>query len=99
MVETAKKERVEIPNNLPNGISFINNTIINKNSNNMKAFSSKCSHLGCKINKVENDTFVCPCHGSKFNLDGIPQNGPATKPLHELEIIKEKATGDLVIYV
>jgi len=98
-MDTAKKERIEIPNNLPDGISFVKNSIIHKSSNNIHAFSSKCTHLGCKINNVENDMLVCPCHGSKFNLDGIPQNGPATKPLDELEIIKEKATGDLVIYV
>jgi len=98
-IERSSKRRVVIPNNLPVGISFIDNSIINKSVNNIKAFSSKCTHLGCKINNVENDHLVCPCHGSKFNLAGVPQNGPATKPLKELEIRKEKSTGELVVYV
>ena len=98
-IERGGKQRIVIPNNLPVGISFIDNSIINKSANNIKAFSTKCTHLGCKIKNVENDQLVCPCHGSKFNLNGIPKNGPATKPLKELEIRKEKSTGELVIYV
>lgn len=98
-IERTSKQRVVIPSNLPVGISFIDNSIINKRANYIMAFSSKCTHLGCKIKDVENDQLVCPCHGSKFNFDGIPQNGPATIPLNKLEIIKEKSTGELVIYV
>ncbi len=98
-INTTSKERILIPSSLPEGISFLKNSIIHKNSKNIKAFSSKCTHLGCKINSVKNDQLVCPCHGSKFNLDGAPQNGPATKPLSELEIIKDKSTEELVIYV
>lgn len=98
-IETGRKQRVVIPNNLPDGISFIDNIIINKTPSNITTFSSKCTHLGCKINSTVNDKLVCPCHGSKFNFDGIPQNGPATIPLNKLEIIKEKSTGELVVYV
>ena len=98
-IETTRKQRVVIPNNLSDGISFIDNIIINKTSSNITVFSSKCSHLGCKINSSSNDKLVCPCHGSKFNFDGIPENGPATIPLNKLEIIKDKSTGELVVYV
>ena len=98
-IETARKQRVVIPNNLSDGISFIDNIIINKTPNNITTCSSKCTHLGCKINSTVNDKLVCPCHGSKFNFDGIPQNGPATVPLNKLEIIKDKSTGELVVYV
>ena len=98
-IETARKQRVVIPNNLSDGISFIDNIIINKTPNNTTVFSSKCTHLGCKINSTENDKLVCPCHGSKFSFDGIPQNGPATVPLNKLEIKEEKSPGELVVYV
>ena len=43
-----------------------------------KGFSAKCTHKGCAVNKVADGTIDCPCHGSKFNLDGTVANGPAT---------------------
>ena len=46
-----------------------------------KAFSAVCTHSGCLINKVADGTINCPCHGSKFSLDGTVVNGPATQPL------------------
>ena len=46
-----------------------------------KGFSSKCTHAGCAVNEVVDGTINCPCHGSKFNLDGSVAHGPATKPL------------------
>ena len=46
-----------------------------------KGFSTTCTHAGCAVNKVANGTIDCPCHGSKYNLDGSVANGPATKPL------------------
>ena len=46
-----------------------------------KGFSAKCTHAGCTVNKIADGTIDCPCHGSKYNLDGSVANGPATKPL------------------
>jgi Rieske Fe-S protein len=46
-----------------------------------KGFSSTCTHAGCTLNKVADGTIDCPCHGSKFNLDGSVANGPAKQPL------------------
>jgi Rieske Fe-S protein len=43
--------------------------------------SAICTHQGCTVNKVADGTIDCPCHGSKFNLDGSVANGPATAPL------------------
>ena len=38
---------------------------------------SKCPHLGCNLifNEVEL-TWDCPCHGSRFNIDGYMISGP-----------------------
>ncbi|WP_319452243.1 MULTISPECIES: Rieske (2Fe-2S) protein [unclassified Mycobacterium] len=46
-----------------------------------KGFSSVCTHAGCNVSEIVDGVIVCPCHGSKFNLDGSVANGPATKPL------------------
>ena len=46
-----------------------------------KGFSAKCTHKGCTVDKVADGTIDCPCHGSKFNLDGTVANGPAQEPL------------------
>jgi Rieske Fe-S protein len=48
-------------------------------------FAINCSHLGCSIalNPSAN-TFDCPCHGSRFHLDGTVLRGPAADPLSDL---------------
>jgi Rieske Fe-S protein len=46
-----------------------------------KGFSATCTHKGCTVDKVADGTIDCPCHGSKFNLDGSVAKGPADKPL------------------
>jgi Rieske Fe-S protein len=46
-----------------------------------KGFSATCTHAGCTVKNVADGTINCPCHGSKFNLDGTVANGPAARPL------------------
>ncbi|MDG4664293.1 Rieske (2Fe-2S) protein [Mycobacterium sp. 236(2023)] len=51
-----------------------------------KGFSAVCTHTGCLLNEVADGTINCPCHGSKFSLDGAVVNGPAKKPLEPVAI-------------
>ena len=61
-----------------------------------KGFSSTCTHKGCAVNKVADGTIDCPCHGSKFNLDGSVAKGPATKPLESKAV---SVQGDSIVLV
>lgn len=52
--------------------------IIFRDEGGIYAISSKCTHLGCLLSfKKEMGMFLCPCHGSGFNKDGVVQHGPA----------------------
>jgi len=56
-----------------------------KNGSNVDVFAINCSHLGCSIALNESaKTFDCPCHGSRFHLDGTVLHGPAAFPLSHL---------------
>jgi cytochrome b6-f complex iron-sulfur subunit len=50
------------------------------------AISSVCTHLGCIVAHNEQEGFACPCHGSRFSVDGTVVGGPAPAALPWLEI-------------
>jgi cytochrome b6-f complex iron-sulfur subunit len=46
------------------------------------ALSRICTHLGCSVPwDEEKKKFVCPCHGSTFNMTGEVLTAPAPRPL------------------
>jgi cytochrome b6-f complex iron-sulfur subunit len=51
--------------------------------NSFVALSAICTHQTCTINGFDNQNFVCPCHGSTFDLSGRVLGGPAPAPLHQ----------------
>jgi cytochrome b6-f complex iron-sulfur subunit len=92
-------KKVVIPPNIPTGISFHDSVIVSKKSGQIKIYSAKCTHLGCTINKSENNNLVCPCHGSQYTFDGKPVKGPANKNLNELPFKIDTQTGEIMVNV
>jgi cytochrome b6-f complex iron-sulfur subunit len=46
------------------------------------ALSKNCTHLGCSLPWDEKkQEFVCPCHGSAFDIRGEVQQPPAPRAL------------------
>ena len=56
--------------------------------------SAVCTHAGCKVAEVVDGVIACPCHGSRFNLDGSVAKGPATKPLGTKQVVVQ---GDSIV--
>ena len=61
------------------------------------ALSAVCTHLGCITRFLSDERAIaCPCHGSRFDLEGNVTHGPAPRPLPWLEV-QVDATGSLVV--
>ncbi len=76
------------------GVPFI----IVKRGGEIRAFSSVCTHLGCRVIwKPREQIFLCPCHLGKFDADGRNIEGPPPRPLDEYEV--EVKGGNVFVYL
>jgi Rieske Fe-S protein len=48
-----------------------------------QAIDGVCTHEGCTITGADGSTYVCPCHGSRYNRSGQVQAGPARSNLRQ----------------
>ncbi|MCB2181842.1 MAG: ubiquinol-cytochrome c reductase iron-sulfur subunit [Desulfobulbaceae bacterium] len=59
------------------------------------AVSRTCTHLGCRLNySEENHLLICPCHQSKFTVDGKRIAGPAKRNLAQFPVEKMSGTSE-----
>jgi hypothetical protein len=48
----------------------------------LKINKKRCNHLGCSLVEMsEEDSYECPCHGSKYHKNGELIDGPAINDL------------------
>ena len=59
--------------------------IVQQRADKVHALSVECTHQGCHVRPSRN-SFVCPCHGSTFDLEGRVIHGPAKAPLLRFEV-------------
>jgi len=76
--------KITLPIPADGEITFSDEAIIVSKGSSLRVFRPACTHLGCTIRTASGGELVCPCHGSRFNLNGTVVKGPATKPLKEL---------------
>jgi len=60
----------------------------------------KCTHKGCDVGyDAENTCFLCPCHESRFELNGEVRNGPAAQPLGSYTTTYNDEAGEVTILI
>jgi len=84
----SKKFSVTLPDSLGPGEPHVvpgRSVVLFRDAEGVYAISLVCTHLGCIVKVAEAD-LECPCHGSRFTLDGAVTKGPAPQPLPWLKV-------------
>jgi cytochrome b6-f complex iron-sulfur subunit len=80
------------PTSIPSGRFWISNTDAG-----LLAMYGVCTHLGCLPKWVAtNGRFECPCHGSKYRINGTWIEGPAPRGLDRFPMVITYADGSQV---
>ena len=71
--------------------------VIVNSSGDPLAVHPKCTHKGCIAQwKEAHHEFVCPCHGSRYDLVGRVTKGPALRPLPAI-LAERQPDGTLMV--
>ncbi|HLO18234.1 MAG TPA: Rieske (2Fe-2S) protein, partial [Anaerolineales bacterium] len=76
-------------------LAYIPAVIIHE-KNSFRVISLVCSHLGCTVEE-RSFGFECPCHSSRYDLNGAVAKGPATADLRKLRVA-ESQDGNLHVF-
>ncbi|OKH12127.1 FAD-dependent oxidoreductase [[Limnothrix rosea] IAM M-220] len=56
-----------------------------------EGISLTCTHQGCTVGRQPDGSFVCPCHGARYDKNGKRLSGPAQRDLATFEVEAKKA--------
>lgn len=85
---------VTVPPDVPVGLSLVESVLVHRDANGLvRAYSARCTHLGCLIDRIVAGEAVCPCHGSRYRVDGTVAAGPASRSLRTLRVESDAASG------
>ena len=74
--------------------------IVRTSETEFAVLSRVCTHNGCGVGyQPSTMSFNCPCHGSRFSIDGGVTNGPATRSLKKYVSTFDAGTQVLTIVV
>jgi len=60
---------------------------LRRDGDHISALNVVCPHAGCSVNLAPDGShFACPCHRSRFELDGTRVAGPAPRNLDALDV-------------
>jgi cytochrome b6-f complex iron-sulfur subunit len=79
-------QRRSLPRPRVEGVTIHGDVILVREGARTRAYSARCPHLGCRIDRSEGRTLVCPCHGSRFDDHGRRLGGPAQHDLAPLAV-------------
>ncbi len=69
----------------PNSVTHVSNGrfyVVRQPDGGFLAVYHRCTHLGCTVPWDQAaGQFVCPCHSSRFDMNGALENPPAPRPL------------------
>jgi Rieske Fe-S protein len=95
---TAATTKPTILKNISKGVNFVGEFIVVRFEGKTQVFSSRCTHAGCIISRIEGDELVCGCHGSRYDsLSGAVKKGPSVEDLRKVPFKLDKSSGDISI--
>ena len=53
--------------------------------NGVEAIHGRCTHAGCSVG-LEDGGFACPCHGGRYDSEGLNVSGPPPRPLERARV-------------
>lgn len=69
-------------------INKIGTLLVYKKDDFIEVYDAHCTHMGCILNiDTKNNELICPCHNSKFTLNGEVIKGPATRNLDKITYV------------
>ena len=80
-VRAAETDAWERHDEVPLGAAWL----VKGRDHQVRAFSASCPHASCLVD-FDGKDFACPCHASRFSVDGERLSGPAPRGLDPLEV-------------